>query len=317
VTDSDASLEPAQLAQLARLGELDLPAPGRGQTRARFESLLDWGRRDLTLARLVEAHADAVAICAEAGMQSPAGLLGVWASEGRASTLEARRSSGGWLLNGTRQYCSGSEWVSHALVTARIDEDAGLFVLPVGERGVSFDPSGWKAPAFSETRTAAMHVSNVALPADAMVGLPGFYLDRPGFWHGAAGVAACWAGGAVGLVEHLRHKLGDDPHAQAHLGAMEAAGWALRALVGAAADHIDANPTDRVGGEALALALRHVVEELCQDVLRRFGRAGGPGPLAFDSGCARRLAELVLYLRQSHAERDLQRLGALSQRTTP
>jgi hypothetical protein len=36
--------------------------------------------------------------------------------------------------------------------------------------------------------------------------------------------------------------------------------------------------------------------------------------LAFDASCARRIAELSLYLRQSHAERDLERLGALGQR---
>ena len=42
------------------------------------------------------------------------------------------------------------------------------------------------------------------------------------------------------------------------------------------------------------------------DVLDRFGRATGPQLLAFDGGIARRHAELALYIRQCHAERDLE-----------
>jgi hypothetical protein len=39
------------------------------------------------------------------------------------------------------------------------------------------------------------------------------------------------------------------------------------------------------------------------------GHALGPAPLAFDEDHARRVADLELYLRQHHAERDLARLG--------
>jgi len=39
------------------------------------------------------------------------------------------------------------------------------------------------------------------------------------------------------------------------------------------------------------------------------GRAGGTTPLTFDRAHARRAADLVVYLRQHHAERDLAALG--------
>ena len=32
------------------------------------------------------------------------------------------------------------------------------------------------------------------LDPTAMIGTPGFYTNRPGFWQGAVGVAAVWAG---------------------------------------------------------------------------------------------------------------------------
>jgi hypothetical protein len=50
---------------------------------------------------------------------------------------------------------------------------------------------------------------------------------------------------------------------------------------------------------------RHLIERMCTDVLDRFGRATGPHLLAFDARMAQRHAELYLYIRQCHGERDL------------
>ena len=58
-----------------------------------------------------------------------------------------------------------------------------------------------------------------------------------------------------------------------------------------------------------ALSLRHTVERLCTDVLDRFGRAFGPRPYVGDAAIAQRVADIHLYLRQDHAERDLEALG--------
>ena len=41
------------------------------------------------------------------------------------------------------------------------------------------------------------------------------------------------------------------------------------------------------------------------------GHALGPGPLAMDAEHAARVADLTLYVRQHHAERDLAALGRL------
>ncbi|MDQ6648856.1 MAG: acyl-CoA dehydrogenase, partial [Actinomycetota bacterium] len=47
-------------------------------------------------------------------------------------------------------------------------------------------------------------------------------------------------------------------------------------------------------------------------VLDRVGRALGAGPLCLDPVQAQRAADLPVYLRQSHAERDLAGLGELA-----
>ena len=46
-------------------------------------------------------------------------------------------------------------------------------------------------------------------------------------------------------------------------------------------------------------------------VLRSFARAYGPYPLAMNKDVSQHYQELGLYLRQSHAERDLEALGRL------
>jgi len=71
-----------RLRQLHQGGRLDLPLPGKSETASRHRRLLDFGREDLSLARLAEAHIDALAILAEADCAAdPTALYGVWASE--------------------------------------------------------------------------------------------------------------------------------------------------------------------------------------------------------------------------------------------
>jgi hypothetical protein len=148
------------------------------------------------------------------------------------------------------------------------------------------------------------------------VGVPDGYLDRPGFWHGAISVAACWYGGAVGLARTLvdhRRELG--PHALAHLGAIDASLSGLSCSFDAAADQVDADPLDQEQcGELRAARLRATTERVASDVLERIGRALGAGPFGQDLRFAALAADLPVYLRQSHGEADLERLGTLVMR---
>lgn len=298
-----------RLALAGQRGELDLPLPGAGLTRQRHAALMEFGRIDLSFARLAEAHTDAVAILAEAGRQLRAQTLyGVWAAEGPGSTVQLSRSSGGaWRLDGAKKYCSGAPLLGAALVSVRYEDAGAMLDVPLDIPGLKIDDSAWVTPAFAATRTATVTFDAVELPDDSLIASADWYLRRPGFWHGALGPAACWAGGALGLVDAARALGRRDPHSQAQLGALEANAWALMAVLNQAADEIDADPND-AGGEARARALkaRHVIERICTDTLDRFGRATGPQLLAFDSDVARRFGELTLYIRQCHAERDLQ-----------
>lgn len=140
-------------------------------------------------------------------------------------------------------------------------------------------------------------------------GAPNWYLDRVGFWHGACGPAACWAGAAVGLVDAAELATDDDPHRRAHLGALRAHAWALAAVLRAAGDEIDRDPTDVTAARSRAVALRQTVERAVDDILDRVGRSLGPRPFVGDAVVSQRWSDTHLYVRQHHAERDLEVLG--------
>ena len=124
---------------------------------------------------------------------------------GPGSRLEAVRRSRGVAVTGTKQFCSGSTVVDQALVTAHASDGRRLFMLPLNRAGVHVEAAGWATTAFASTATGTVQIA-VDLPETVRrSGAPDFYLTRPGFWHGAVAVAACWAGGARGLVDRYLH----------------------------------------------------------------------------------------------------------------
>jgi hypothetical protein len=288
-----------------------LPLPGAGNTAERHRRLAEIGREDLSLARLAEAHWDAVAILAE-GRREPVkqSIYGVWASEIPGYPLEFDSASG--TISGKKMFCSGAELIDRALITVGLPNPLLFEVdLRLQADHLRYDHSVWKAAAFSETHTSTVCFDRMPAALTDIVGDKGWYIDRPGFWHGACGPASCWAGGAMALVDYARLQSRADAHTLAHLGAMHAAAWSLHACLCAAGDEIDAAPLDTRKGQIRALTVRHVVEQASTEILRRLPRAYGPRPIALDDQIARRYQELDVYLRQSHAERDLESLGRL------
>lgn len=288
---------------------------GRGEPAdhlRRWRYLCSIGARNLDLVRLIEAHVDAAMINEElGGPPVRAGQYwGVWAADSPASFVEGEQEEAGvWRLSGTKQWCSGATVDTHALITGHCPDGLRLFAVDCGAAGVDPGPPTWQGVgmAGSDTRNVALR----RVPA-IPVGRPGAYLDRPGFWYGATSVAACWLGGAVGIAARLyRSNAGDrlDEHGRAHLGAVDASLAAARWVFSAVAEQ--SWDDDVAAAQRSALRVRAIVEETTRVVIDRVGRALGPGPLAAAAEHSRRVADLLTYVRQSHAERDLAALAGL------
>ncbi|WP_155729929.1 acyl-CoA dehydrogenase family protein, partial [Mycobacterium avium] len=299
-------------------GRLELPLPASGRTAERWQRLAELAAENIVAARVAEAHVDAVAILHELGGKppEPGQLWSVWAAEAPDAVLTATDIRGAYLLNGTKVWCPGAGFCTHALVTARRDDGTpGLFAVTVTDPTVKALPSTWWNAGMAGSDTRPVQFTNTHAVA---VGDPGDYLIRPGFWHGAIGVAACWLGGARRVADPLYRCAASqsaDAYSLAHLGAVDAALAAGDAMLAAAAAQVDADPFDRAGtAQLLARRVRTVVEHAVDEAITRTGRALGPGPLCQDGRHAQRVADLSIYIRQSHAERDLAELGRLAGR---
>lgn len=307
-------------------GTLVLGDPGGGHTAERHMVLFDIARRyPVSVARLVEAHTDAVSILHEAERHAEDGLLyGVWASAGPSSGAQIssseNQSGSGLAISGTKPFASGRGLLDRALVTAadtrpgteRADPSEGDLLVDVDLRGRGHhhEASPWTTAALSGSATGAVSFTQQPIDVGDIIAPAGWYLDRVGFWHGACGPAACWAGAAAGLVDVAETLADDDPHRRAHLGALRSCLWMFEALLVAAGDQIDRSAGDVVLARSRAMSLRHRVERGVAEVLDRFGQAFGPRPFVSDEQANQRFLDTHLYARQHHGERDMAVLGA-------
>jgi alkylation response protein AidB-like acyl-CoA dehydrogenase len=286
-----------------------LPLPGRGNTAARWQILTELAQANLSAARVFEAHTDALAILAEAGEPAPDGTYGVFAAEAPGARLVAEPDGGQFRLTGTKPWCSLGSVLDWGLVTAHVRDGRRLFRVDLRAPTVVAEPSkGWIARGLPTiTSTSLTFTATPATP----IGEVDWYLRRSGFSWGGIGVAAGWYGGALGLQQRLRQNAESRNDDLAHLavGTVDAKLHAAGATLAAAAAAIDRGDADGAAGELLALRVRAVVVDAAERTLRAVAHALGPAPLAFEEEHARRVADLELYLRQHHDERDLAALG--------
>lgn len=285
--------------------------PGAGGTAALWSLLATLAAHDLGVARAVEPHLDALAILDQAGVPDAAGRTwGVFAAEAPGVRLDAVPGDGGWRLTGTKPWCSLADRLDAALVTAHLpDGGRALFAVDLADPGVAPVDQAWVSRGLAEIPSTPVAFDDVAATP---VGGPGWYLERPGFWWGGIGVAACWYGGAVGLARALWARAAatsDDRLVAMHLGAVDVALQDARRALAEAALVVDGALDPAVPGPVVTKRVRATVARTCEDVLTRVGHALGPAPLALDAAHAKRVADLQVYVRQHHAERDDASLG--------
>ncbi len=311
------------IALAVRLGART-PAPAGGATARRWEILAGVAAIDLTAARVVEAHLDALAILAEAGIDAahdlgeigagPESSWGVFAAEGPGVKVQADRiqihGRGLWHLVGTKPWCSLAGRLTHALITAHTSSGRRrLFAVALQIPEIKAAEGTWVSSGLREVVSGPIELRGApAVP----VGDDEWYLRRDGFAWGGAGVAACWYGGAIGLARTLHAALSarePDQVSLMHLGAVDLQLTGAGTVLAAGAHAIDHRGADGAAGVVMAARVRGVVVRTSEEVVTRLGHALGPAPLAQNAEHARRVADLQIYVRQHHGERDDAALG--------
>lgn len=300
------------------------PLPGE-ETAALWRLLAGSASEDVAFGRMLEPHLDALAILAQArgaGVDVDEALRsvgagsssswGVFAAEGGDEPVRAQERRGAWTLTGVKPWCSLAGVLSHALVTAWVGDERALFAIDLRGPGVAAAEGPWHARGLPQIVSAPIELRDV--PA-AAIGGPGWYLRRPGFSWGGMSVAAVWWGGAGPLVDALRRaagREGADQVARVAAGRADALHWAAGRALEHAAARIDAGAA-ATEAKLLAARTRAVVAEAVRQILDLERRTLGPGPVVADEAHARRVADLELYVRQDHGDRDLARLAGLAE----
>ena len=312
----DTETTPAQaLRCLVRQGLDRLPLPGSGQTLQRWQALAAVARHDLSLAKLYEGHTDALAIMSELGdaRADSQCTWGTWAAEApQGRTLIESGGDRSVRLQGSKCWCSGAADIDRGLLTAWHADGRGpqLVSVAMKQSAVSFDSRAWQAVGMAGSASIDVSFSGAAAE---LVGDAGDYLARPGFWQGGAGIAACWYGGALALATALSDVVKASPLSgrnvfrMAALGRINVSLQTTAAVLREAAHWIDAHPLS--DASVVALRSRLAAEASAQLVLSEAGRALGAGAFCRDARFARMAADLPVFVRQSHAERDLAALG--------
>ncbi len=308
----------ALLEQLVRRGFDRLPLPGQGATLQRWQALAAVAQHDLSLAKLYEGHTDALAIMAELGEQLPNDTAtqtwGTWAAEAPSgrTVIESIAADGSATLSGAKCWCSGAASASHALLTAWFADGRGpqLVRVAISHPAIEVSAAAWQAVGMAGSASLDVGFDG----ADAhLVGKVGDYLSRPGFWQGGAGIAACWYGGSLAIASALRQSVMQAPAAArsgfklAALGKVDLALRSTAAVLREAAEWIDANP--QADASDIALRARLAAERSATLALDEAGRSLGATPFCRDARFARAAADLPVFIRQSHAERDFAALG--------
>lgn len=300
----------------------DIAHPGKGKTWQRWQILAHIAGIDLTVAKWFESHLDSLSIIDEvtAGTSIPLSIhsdqwWAIWAADGGTQPLKRHEE----YLAGTKLWCSAASLVDYGLLTYRDDQQRSCLAI-VDMRAArtaqqaSISDTDWQAIGMSATQTETLQLDQVACTA---IGQPNDYLDRAGFWHGAAGVAACWLGAALAMAKFLFESQYSKPNAYkaAALGEVLTTLEVTRHYGKELAYCIDRDPTQSHVYQVRLF--RAQVERCVEIVLKHVGTALGAAPFCQSAHYAQLAADLPVFIRQSHGAFDLQHIAELSYQSLP
>ncbi|GLR29455.1 acyl-CoA dehydrogenase family protein [Psychrobacter pacificensis] len=293
----------------------DIPHPASGMaehsglsnTLIRWQVLAYVASIDLTIVKWFESHLDALSILNEIGYGKVAkGLWAVWAAEGHPDPLRYEQGK----AIGHKAWCSGAGMVDYALVNYRnSNNQSQLMIIDMHQAGIEINNSEWQAVGMQATDTATVKFCGVSA---SLVGKENAYLDRAGFWHGAAGVAACWYGASACLASYLTTAYQQKPndYKAMYLGEIGTALAITQQYLYYAADLIDTEPS--LCHELAIRQLRAQIEKVARHTVEIVGQALGAAPFCRNAHFARLSADLPVFIRQSHGAFDLQKIGELT-----
>lgn len=291
------------------------------------------GAGNLVVGRVLEGHINAQILINEFGdfkqkqrFANDAGdgkLFGVWNTQASDGTVLIQNRDGSYLLNGSKTFATGTDYVSRPLITAALEDGSWqMLVLPLDEIDKEVDESWWHPMGMKSSRSFKMTFKDVIISADNLIGNPGNYYEQPGFSGGAVRFAAVQMGAAeVLLSETIKYLKSlnrvDDPYQKMRLGQMTIAITSGNQWLEGAAKKMDAymeDPSDENSEIFLTFTnmMRTAIEQICTEVMALCQKCVGARGLNKPYHFERIIRDLNTYLRQPAPDASLADIGRFS-----
>ncbi|MBD0415270.1 acyl-CoA dehydrogenase family protein [Oryzicola mucosus] len=316
--DADGAFPSEAFAELSTLGLLSNPPIQAEKMRSLLMLLAAVGRGDLNVGRIFEGHVNACWLIASYGTerqreiyteisQGGGGVFGVWNTDAPADPLrlEGRR------LVGSKNFASGVDGLSHAIVTVTEEDGRRMIIVPVANLPV--DRSWWRPVGMRASGSHIVDFTDVLVEDDWLLGGPDDYIRQPWFVAGAIRFVAVQVGGMHAVfdatVDHLQ-SIGraENPyqaHRLARMGVALESGylWLSRVAEAWQTAAIDTAPDAPKHHLAAAvngarLAVETAAMDLLEDAERGIGAAGMIAPHPFE----RLMRDMRTYLRQPNPD---------------
>ncbi|MFT5166363.1 MAG: alkylation response protein AidB-like acyl-CoA dehydrogenase [Saprospiraceae bacterium] len=231
---------------------------------------------------------------------------------------------GGYLLNGSKVFCSsapGADWAILLVNTAgeggaRHSGDASATVLMIAcklaDPTVSFDDSWWQPIGMKASVSYHVKFDNTFLPDENVIGNPGQYLSEDWQTRFTPHYAATFLGGAEAAFEHTlnyikKQKKEQDPYIQHRIAKMsmniDTANLWLQKVAGLWESAKDEEA--KVAGNAA----RYLIEQLATDTVNHAMHACGARSMIRPSPLERIYRDLSFYTRHDNDDQVLSMVG--------
>jgi len=318
-----------QLLEEQSLLQINLPAQFRDSDKKipLYKTLFEVGKCNLSVGRIYEGHVNAIKLIEDYGsiaqkdfyfQQVKKGkLCSVWNTEMMSEPLTARANSNKLKLNGAKTFCSGGLQIDYAIVTARLEGEKQMLLIPLKEYPeLVEDWSFWNPMGMKNSVSCRIDFTGLEISNEYKLGGLNAYHEQPWFSGGAMRFAAVQLGGAQALVHatinHLnRQNKFNDPYQQQRMGTM-----AIQIQSGKfwldKAQEIEDHQRNYSAAEIINFAdmMRSAVLNISEEILQLSERSIGVQGFMEKHPMEQVFRDLKVYLKQPGPDLALKNVGA-------
>jgi alkylation response protein AidB-like acyl-CoA dehydrogenase len=305
--------------QLRALGVVRSPPIAAADATRLLQVLTAIGRGNLSVGRIFEGHCNALILIDQFGsvqqradaehLLAGGAVFGVWNTDVPQTPV----SLVGNCLSGKKNFASGIDGISHAVITAAESHGRQMLMLPVAHLPV--DRTWWKPLGMKASGSHCVGFDGIIVTDKERLGDIDDYLKEPWFSAGAARFIAVQVGGMHAVLDvtayHLRAaKRGTNPfqiHRLGQMGIAVAAGYRWLAYVADGWAQFDRFPVTKL--TASVNAARIAIERAALDVLELAERGVGASGMIAPHPLERWIRDLRTYLRQPNPDAALADVG--------